>query len=609
MAAGRSEVCWMFSALAPLLFLALNPSLPEAARLHAARVDAEHLIPQGKVLHFRWRTRMEVDLFKRPKDAPPSPPGELEEFIGPSFHRFIYRVNDIHYPVLILDDTDEASFIQNSSGLIEPVVGVNRAVAVTWSIIVSERWLSGDSATVTAVSQTPESTTLRVMAVGGSSALVVVNRDGDLTEVRMPAESPRWLMTFEDFQPDGAAIRPRTMTVKRDSGAPITYVLMSREVISDPHLAPLTPGVDWSWPAGVDRVTLPLYGWPTVEVDVGGHPGLFLLDTGTTLTVVDTSFAKSLHLQESKPIETFDAGEVPSQSLTQVPKLCFRGACAESHVVATASLGSSLDIDFPGVVGILGTDVLSRVVVSIDFGAAQVAFAKNAHWSPPADDVPVATQMIKSRWYITATVAGQEGNYLVDTGDEAIVTLAHRPDQAGMVSASERSFSRQSEMLGTTFSEWPTWGAITVGPFQWKHALLAVIDPTTVKGEDHYSVANGDVGIGFLKHFRVTLDGQAGRVWLKQIAAFGAHEHDCAFGLSLRMSDGWLTVREAAPGGPAARAGVRAGDRILSVNELSTQSVDGFAAFPNCVIGDPVTLRLRRGDRTKTVVLKPVAIP
>src|SRR5262249_2659251 len=59
----------------------------------------------------------------------------------------------------------------------------------------------------------------------------------------------------------------------------------------------------------------------------------------------------------------------------------------------------------------------------------------------------------------------------------------------------------------------------------------------------------------------------------------------------------------------AARAGVRAGDRILAINDLSTQNVEAMAAFPNCAIGDQVTLTLRRGDRTKTVVVKPTAGP
>ena len=69
---------------------------------------------------------------------------------------------------------------------------------------------------------------------------------------------------------------------------------------------------------------------------------------------------------------------------------------------------------------------------------------------------------------------------------------------------------------------------ITVGPFRWEHALLNVIDLTTVNGDDHYSSANGGLGAGFLQHFRVTLDGQEGRVWLKQSTPFGTHEGDCA---------------------------------------------------------------------------------
>ena len=136
-----------------------------------------------------------------------------------------------------------------------------------------------------------------VTTAGDSSALLVVTRDGDLTEVRIPAKRPQRIITYRRLpEPMELVVRPRAMTVAGSDYAHALCLGIERaHVGSAPH-APGTPGVDWAWPGGIDQVSTALQqrprgGMPVVEADVDGHPGLFLLDTGTPLTVVDATFA------------------------------------------------------------------------------------------------------------------------------------------------------------------------------------------------------------------------------------------------------------------------------------------------------------------------------
>jgi membrane-associated protease RseP (regulator of RpoE activity) len=62
---------------------------------------------------------------------------------------------------------------------------------------------------------------------------------------------------------------------------------------------------------------------------------------------------------------------------------------------------------------------------------------------------------------------------------------------------------------------------------------------------------------------------------------------------------------------PAAEAGLRSGDRIVSLSAdgsstVRDPSVDAFGTFVQAHVGDPITITVRRGDRTVTRTLTPV---
>jgi len=123
---------------------------------------------------------------------------------------------------------------------------------------------------------------------------------------------------------------------------------------------------------------------------------------------------------------------------------------------------------------------------------------------------------------------------------------------------------------------------------------------------------DGLLGYSFLKHFRIALDYPCGLLWLDPATGDVPDRPTeyCHPGIQLESAAGSVRVMAVADGSPASRAGIRAGDELLSV--------DGFRVAGNGVVeasrrleGDPgtrVVLRLRRGSREwrKRVVRTPL---
>jgi len=91
---------------------------------------------------------------------------------------------------------------------------------------------------------------------------------------------------------------------------------------------------------------------------------------------------------------------------------------------------------------------------------------------------------------------------------------------------------------------------------------------------------------------------------LKQLAARGRAAHPC-FGLKLEPGTR-IAVAELQAGSSAERAGVRPGDRLLSLDgkELCC-SANAAVLLRRCFVGQPITLALRRGDEEKVLIFSP----
>ena len=79
-----------------------------------------------------------------------------------------------------------------------------------------------------------------------------------------------------------------------------------------------------------------------------------------------------------------------------------------------------------------------------------------------------------------------------------------------------------------------------------------------------------------------------------------------AVGLLPRMQEGPLGVRDVMPGNPAERAGMKAGDAIVSVNGQTVHSVAAVMALLQETQGKPANLVVHRGNQTLNITATPI---
>ncbi len=105
----------------------------------------------------------------------------------------------------------------------------------------------------------------------------------------------------------------------------------------------------------------------------------------------------------------------------------------------------------------------------------------------------------------------------------------------------------------------------------------------------------------------VRRDGQTVSTQLAIPTPHGSDDFDFdTVGFVPRMQDYPIKVRQIEAGMPAAKAGLKAGDQILSVNGLTLHSVDAMLAFLQQDNGHPIQLTVLRDGKTFQVDLQPV---
>jgi putative serine protease PepD len=109
---------------------------------------------------------------------------------------------------------------------------------------------------------------------------------------------------------------------------------------------------------------------------------------------------------------------------------------------------------------------------------------------------------------------------------------------------------------------------------------------------------NGNVGIGFAVPSNTVRDA------IPRLET-GQAIHRAYLGVSTSQDSGGAVVQEATAGGPAAQAGVKAGDVIAAVDGKRIQSPDDVAAaIQDKQPGDSVDIEVRRGGNARTISVK-----
>ena len=245
-----------------------------------------------------------------------------------------------------------------------------------------------------------------------------------------------------------------------------------------------------------------------------GAPGVFLLDTGAGISVLDARFARAASVTLGDPVNLVGGGGAATARRAENVRLTLAGGQVEAAVDPTVADLSRIDRGMRvHLDGILGDDVLRRYVVTLDYRGGLVRFQAPEEVSAPADAVRmggVTAPFVSA--HLQQAGRGADADFQIDTGSNTAIELwapfarrafpdAHVSPGAGM------------GMGGMTLTERGRLDAVTVAGRTIEGPQANFADSTVP--DDAGPAYGGVIGGPAWRGLSLTLDFPHRRVWLR----------------------------------------------------------------------------------------------
>jgi hypothetical protein len=317
---------------------------------------------------------------------------------------------------------------------------------------------------------------------------------------------------------------------------------------------------------GADREAVPFDLFRGARIiltgTVNGAPTEMMLDSGAGMTVVDPALAEKLGLAGGVPISVRGAsGEVPGRIV--------RGATLTTGALRLTDL-SVLVVDMAPIsrgVGrpipvVLGRDAFKAGIVSIDFPNRKIGFAPREGFQAPAGATRLALSDKEDLPAVRLSVAGLPPvESHLDLGNGGAVLLAKDYwSKQPSIAALRQAETQVGGVGGMKLARRVTLPAVEFGGIRFANVPATLNDDPAA-----LPTSGGNIGIELLKSFIVTFDSAGGAVYLQPTGTAPVIERERA-GIRTEFFGDKLTVVYVSPDGPAAKAGLKTGDRIVAVD-------------------------------------------
>ncbi len=497
-----------------------------------------------------------------------------------------------------------------------------------------ERWsepgLSGGRATVAGHERDSSGTytVLAITAPGQSDAkprrLWFADATGLLAREETPRDQSFVITELSDYRRSGGRMRAYTTTTRIPS-MPMNQMKtvtdsfainidVSRVAFAMPDTTHVN-ALHWLRTEGV--ATLPFdyrarHVWLRASID-GGREEDFLFDTGASVTVLDSSWAAQHGIQVQGMMQAAGAGASGSISFATLPSLAVKGPDGDGIEVHDLRVGVLTVTPmfsryfWRNFAGILGYDVISRFVVTIDYDSGRLVLhdPKTFRYDGRAPALPMKLNGTVPS--IEATLDGKyAGQFRLDVGSSSTVDI-HTPfaRRYGL----ERRLRDAREVSGAGFggtfsSVLGRMRSMTLGASTWRDPMVTVAraEEGAFASEDFA----GNIGNRILERFRVTLDYEGRHVWLEPGKRIADRDRFTRTGLMLGWSPDRIDAISVLPDSPAAKAGLREGETVTSVQGKPAGEWDPIAlddVLENQPDGTRVSLTVNRGGKAVPLVI------
>ncbi|HEX5138183.1 MAG TPA: aspartyl protease family protein [Planctomycetota bacterium] len=327
--------------------------------------------------------------------------------------------------------------------------------------------------------------------------------------------------------------------------------------------------------------------WIFVDVEVNDSRESLLLDTGCDITILDPGLVSRLGVpteeRASPPLES-SSGWSEAQRRTYARASLRVGRLTQDADVLVLPLGELSRMFGEPIDGILGFQMWAGVSLRIDYPHHAVQIADRELPLPDGKTV-FATAKGQARMRLDLP-GGQSATVVIDSGSAAYFVVPEKMEQALSFRVRPRVTSYVS-----------TWEGMT--PRRTGRLADPIRVGRYVVEEPLVSFASGETGVmgtRVLQNFALTFDFAGSRVAFEREGAEPIRIPSLrGIGAGLEGESGSWKVLYVLEGGPAERAGLRAGDRVVAING---QSPDLFG--PEAMKAAGVRVEVQRAGASRT---------
>ncbi len=355
---------------------------------------------------------------------------------------------------------------------------------------------------------------------------------------------------------------------------------------------PAPPKPDFAFPAGKAFVEVPFEvhnGHLFLKVMVNGRgPVRMLFDTGGS-NVLLPQVLERLGVKSEGALGASGAEGKQDVGMTRIDKIEFGGIVLERQVFATIDLDAFLrrveGLDDIG--GVVGYELFKRFPIKLDFEHSRAVFHDPAKFKYAGTGARLPIVFRGTAPQVRGRVDDIDGVFHVDTGSRGSLTLTLPfVEQNNLV---EKYGAKLEAVYGAGVG-----GHVRARLARAKTLKLADVvirNPlTSLSLQTTGALADpdvaGNIGFGILRQFNITFDYPGSVLYLEKNANFGRPDIYDRAGAWIELGAKGFEVVDVVAGGPAAVAGLKAGDLIIGVNgkpwtAMSLSAVRGeFRAAP-----------------------------
>ena len=354
-----------------------------------------------------------------------------------------------------------------------------------------------------------------------------------------------------------------------------SYRLLPRAP-ADSYAAPRQPD-DHKVPAAGTIVAATPFPQLTIAASINGRPMHFLFDTGGH-SILSPDAARALGLTPVGGTRSGGSGAgTIAEQFTRVKEVRIGDAVLRDQAFSILDLGySTFERGAqPPLDGLLGLEVVERFITRIDYRAGKMTLL-------PRDSAVtcksgwVAARFTSDMPTIEGRLDGTRAPFTMDTGNNGSLQLyAHWLKQQGLTARYNRGVEAVSYGAGGASRNWVMYAQSFAvgGGGTVRHPMVRTTDD---KGGVALSVSEaGNLGTDILANYTITFDYGRSRVCMDYVPGYVPVPFSRAGLRALKIDPDTILVSFVNDGGPAAQAGLRKNDKLISVDGRSARELGG----------------------------------